>query len=127
MIPNAIEVVTLFVDDIDAAKAFYQSVFAPEIVYEDGVSAVLAFKGAMINLLAASEAPPLVTPAPVGASGTGSRMLLTIRVDSVDDTAAALAAKGVALLNGPIDRPWGRRTAAFADPSGHAWEIAEEI
>ncbi len=127
MIPNAIEVVTLFVDDIGAAKAFYRTVFAPEIVYEDDVSAVLAFKGAMVNLLAASEAPPLVTPAPVAASASGSRMLLTIRVDSVDATCALLAASGIALLNGPIDRPWGRRTAAFADPSGHVWEIAEEI
>jgi uncharacterized glyoxalase superfamily protein PhnB len=31
----------------------------------------------------------------------------------------------VALLNGPIDRPWGRRTAAFADPAGNVWEIAQ--
>ena len=34
-IPKAIEVVTLFVGDIAAAKAFYKRVFAPEIVYED--------------------------------------------------------------------------------------------
>lgn len=40
---------------------------------------------------------------------------------------AELAAKGVAFLNGPIERPWGRRTAACADPSGNVWEIAEEI
>ncbi len=31
------------------------------------------------------------------------------------------------LLNGPQDRPWGRRTAAFADPAGHVWELAHEI
>jgi uncharacterized glyoxalase superfamily protein PhnB len=31
------------------------------------------------------------------------------------------------LLNGPIDRPWGRRTAAFADPAGHLWEVAQEL
>jgi uncharacterized glyoxalase superfamily protein PhnB len=28
-------------------------------------------------------------------------------------------------VNGPVDRPWGRRTAAFADPAGHAWEVAQ--
>lgn len=125
MIPNAIEVITLFVGDIAAAKAFYKRVFAPEIVYEDDVSAVLAFSGAMVNLLAASEAPPLVEPRPVAPSTAGAGMLLTIRVASVDDTAKALQAAGVALLNGPVDRPWGRRTAAFADPSGHVWEVAE--
>ena len=35
-----------------------------------------------------------------------------------------LVARGVRLVNGPMDRPWGPRTACFADPSGHIWEIA---
>ncbi|HPM51986.1 MAG TPA: hypothetical protein PK282_07100, partial [Rhodoglobus sp.] len=30
-------------------------------------------------------------------------------------------------LNGPVDRPWGIRTAAFADPAGHVWEIAGPV
>ena len=127
MIPTAIEVVTLFVEDITAAKAFYQRVFAPEIVYKDDVSAVLAFSGAMVNLLAVSEAPTLLAPRPVAAPAAGAGMLLTIRVASVDAAVSKLEAAGVTLLNGPIDRPWGRRTAAFADPSGHVWEIAEVI
>jgi catechol 2,3-dioxygenase-like lactoylglutathione lyase family enzyme len=124
---DAIEVVTLFVDDIDEAKAFYQKVFAPEIVYQDEVSAVLKFSGAMVNLLAATEAPQLVEPSPVAAPRSGARVLLTIKVDDVDAVCAELRGKGVTLLNGPIDRPWGRRTAAFADPSGHVWEVAQEL
>jgi lactoylglutathione lyase len=39
--------------------------------------------------------------------------------------AAELTARGVELLNGPIDRPWGIRTASFIDPGGHIWEIAK--
>jgi uncharacterized glyoxalase superfamily protein PhnB len=54
-------------------------------------------------------------------------MLLTVKVSDVDTVCRALTEHGVALLNGPIDRPWGRRTAAFADPSGHVWEIAHDI
>lgn len=127
MIPNAIEVVTLFVDDIAAAKAFYRRVFQPNIVDESEVSAVLQFGGAMVNLLQQSSAPELVTPLPVAPSAAGSRMLLTIKVESVDTICADLATLGIALLNGPIDRPWGRRTAAFADPSGHVWEVAQDI
>lgn len=46
---DRIEVITLFVDDIDEAKAFYQKVFAPESVYEDAVSSVLKFSGTMVN------------------------------------------------------------------------------
>lgn len=124
---DAIEVVTLFVEDIAAAKAFYQKVFTAEIVGEDDVSALLKFSGAMINLLAARQAPELVTPSPVGAAASGARMLLTVRVDNVNATFADLQARGVTFLNGPMDRPWGRRTAAFADPAGHVWEIAQEI
>jgi len=124
---NAIEVITLFIDDINVSKAFYQKVFTPEIVYQDEVSAVLTFGCIMVNLLQASEAPELVTPLPVAPSASGSRILLTIRVDDVNATHADLSERGVTFLNGPIDRPWGRRTAAFADPSGHVWEIAQEL
>jgi uncharacterized glyoxalase superfamily protein PhnB len=38
---------------------------------------------------------------------------------------AQLTARGVTLLNGPMDRPWGVRTASFSDPGGHIWEIAK--
>ena len=124
---NAIETITLFVDDITKAKAFYLRVFETGVIYEDGVSCVLKFEGLMVNLLQASEAPQLVQPAPVAPAKTGSRMLLTIKVADVDAVCATLQGRGVTLLNGPLDRPWGRRTAAFADPSGHVWEIAHEL
>jgi catechol 2,3-dioxygenase-like lactoylglutathione lyase family enzyme len=126
-LPNAIEVVTLFVDDIAAAKAFYQEVFEPEVVYQDDVSSVLKFEGAMVNLLQASQAHELVQPVPVAAARSGARVLLTIKVADVDAVCAILQGHGVRLLNGPVDRPWGRRTAAFVDPSGHVWEIAQEL
>ena len=124
---DSIEVVTLFVDDIDAAKAFYKRVFAPDIVYQDDVSAVFKFSGVMINLLDATQAPQLIAPSTVAPSGSGSRALFTIKVDDTDAVCAELDRRGVTLLNGPVDRPWGRRTAAFADPSGHVWEVAQEL
>ena len=124
---DTIEVVTLFVEDIDEAKAFYQKVFAPEVVYQDDVSSVLKFSGIMINLLAATQAPQLVEPSAVAAPASGARVLLTIKVDDVDAVCVELRSRGVTLLNGPVDRPWGRRTAAFADPSGHVWEVAQEV
>ena len=127
-LPSEVEVITLFVDDIAASKAFYAKVFASEIVWEDAVSSVLRFGGGLlINLVDVSQAPPLVAPLPVGPSSAGPRALLTIRVADVDEVCFALREIGVDLLNGPIDRPWGRRTASFADPSGHVWEIAQLI
>ena len=126
-LPNAIEVVTLFVDDISEANAFYAKVFEPEVVYRDDVSCVLKFAGAMVNLLQASQAPQLVQPFAVAPAASGARVLLTIKVADVDAVCAELRGRGVALLNGPVDRPWGRRTAAFADPSGHVWEVAQDL
>ena len=38
--------------------------------------------------------------------------------------AAGLERRGVELLNGPMDRPWGLRTANFRDPAGYIWELA---
>lgn len=40
---------------------------------------------------------------------------------------AELVKHGMKLLNGPIDRSWARRTAAFAHPAGHVWEIAQVL
>ncbi len=122
---NALEVITLFAEDLPATRAFYAQVFNAPVVYEDDVSTVLALGPVMLNLLQADRAPELIAPLPVAAPG--ARALLTIRVADVDATAAALAAHGVTLLNGPVDRPWGRRTAAFADPAGTIWEIAQEL
>ncbi|WP_025034267.1 VOC family protein [Bradyrhizobium sp. DOA9] len=126
-LPSEVEVITLFVDDIAASKAFYAKVFTAETVWEDDVSSVLKFGGLLINLLDASQAPELIEPLPVAPSPAGARALLTIRVGDVDAVCSALREIGVDLLNGPIDRPWGRRTASFADPSGHVWEIAQLI
>lgn len=124
---DKIEVITLFVAEIETTKAFYKKVFSPEIVYEDAVSAVLQFGGVMVNLLKGSEADKLVTPMKVAPAGAGASALFTVRVDDADTTYAELVGVGVQFLNGPINRPWGRRTAAFADPSGHVWEIAQVL
>ena len=116
--------ITLFVDDVEAAKAFYREVFGFPLHFEDDVSAVFDIGGTLINLLRASEADELIGPAAVAHGDAGARMQLTIQVDDVDATCAELARRGVELLNGPIDRPWGVRTASFRDPGGHIWEIA---
>jgi lactoylglutathione lyase len=122
--PGAIDAVTLFVEDLDAAKRFYLEVFELPVHYEDDDSVVFAFGATLVNLLRATEAPALIAPAAVGGPGTPARSQLTLTVDDVDAVCARLADRGVELLNGPMDRPWGIRTACFRDPAGHVWEIA---
>ena len=121
---GGIGAITLFVEDVETAKQFYLDVFSLPVHFEDEVSAVFNFGGTLVNLLKASEASELIGPAVVASAQAGARMQLTIEVDDVDAICAELSKRGVELVNGPMDRPWGVRTAAFRDPGGHIWEIA---
>jgi catechol 2,3-dioxygenase-like lactoylglutathione lyase family enzyme len=122
--PSGVSAITLFVEDLESAKRFYSQVFGLPIKFEDEASAVFDFGNTLINLLRATEAPELIAPAAVASADAGAGFQLTIGVDDVDAMCATLTARGVELLNGPMDRPWGVRTATFRDPGGHIWEIA---
>jgi len=123
--PKGIGAITLFVEDLPAAKQFYQAVFGLPVVFEDGDSTVFKFGDTLINLLKTTAAGALIEPAQVAPREAGARFVFTIDVDDVDAMCAELTARGVELLNGPMDRPWGVRTASFMDPSGYIWEIAK--
>ena len=116
--------VTLFVDDLKEAKRFYRDVFEMPVVNEDATSCAFRFPNVVISLLTRASAPELLEPAAVGEAGAPARMLLTLEVGDVDAVYERLRARGVEFLNGPMDRPWGPRTATFADPSGHCWELS---
>ena len=120
-----ISAITLFVDDLAACREFYLNVFGLPVYYEEAVSAVFKFGPTLINLLQQDSAPELIAPAKVASSDAGSRFQFTITVVGIDDACRELEAKGIKFLNGPMDRPWGIRTAAFSDPAGHIWELAE--
>jgi catechol 2,3-dioxygenase-like lactoylglutathione lyase family enzyme len=122
--PSAIGAITLFVEDLEAAKQFYREVFGLPVTYEDDNSAVFTFENTLINLLKTTAAVALIEPAAVASRDAGARVQFTIEVEDVDAMCVELATRGVELLNGPIDRPWGIRTASFRDPGGHIWEIA---
>jgi catechol 2,3-dioxygenase-like lactoylglutathione lyase family enzyme len=122
--PGAIAAITLFVEDLKAAKRFYREVFQLPVTFEDDNSTVFRFGETLVNLLKTSEAPELVEPATVAAQDAGVRFQFTLAVHDVDAMCEELKGRGVDLLNGPMDRPWGIRTASFRDPGGHIWEIA---
>jgi catechol 2,3-dioxygenase-like lactoylglutathione lyase family enzyme len=122
--PGGIAAITLFVEDLEAARRFYQEVFRLPVFHEDADSTVFRFGDTLVNLLRASEAPSLVAPATVARPEAGIRFQFTLGVEDVDSMSDELRSRGVELLNGPTDRPWGVRTASFRDPGGHIWEIA---
>ena len=119
--------ISLFVEDVAEAKSFYQDVFDVPVVFEDEVSAALRFDNLIINLLKDTEAAGLVEPGPVGGRDAGARFQLSTWVEDVDAVCAHLRERGVTLLVGPADRPWGMRVATFTDPAGHSWEVAQAL
>ena len=107
------------------AGAIVVLLFGLPVAFEDANSCVFKIGSTLINLLKTTAAGELIEPAAVASRESGSRLVFTIAVDDVDAMCAQLTARGVKLLNGPMDRPWGVRTASFIDPGGHIWEIAK--
>jgi lactoylglutathione lyase len=119
--------ITLFVEDPQRSKAFYQDAFGVPLIYEDEDAVTFRFEHMIVNLLKTSAAHELIAPGVVASREAGSRFQLTVWVDDADLACADLAQRGVHLLNGPMNRPWGVRTAAFSDPDGHIWEVAQQL
>ena len=122
---KAIGAITLFVEELDTTKRFYETTFGLHVVFEDENSVVFKMGGTLINLLGIESADELVAPAQVARRDSGARHVFSIEVDDVDAMCIELVARGVTLLNGPVDRSWGIRTASFQDPAGHIWEIGK--
>jgi lactoylglutathione lyase len=119
--------ITLFVEDLDKSKAFYEEIFDLEPTFTEADGAGFRLKNLYFFLTKSSAAPNMIAPWAAGSAGNGPRHVFAIIVPDVDAVCAELQAKGVQLINGPDDRDWGMRTANFADPDGYVWEIATEL
>ena len=116
----------LHVGDLDRARKFYQEVFGLPVMHEDEDSVMFRFTDMYVFLhkAAVADEPPAGVVLAQALDGAGQ---FAIIVDDVDAVSADIQAAGVSVLSGPSDRGWGMRTVTFADPSGHVWEIAQEL
>jgi catechol 2,3-dioxygenase-like lactoylglutathione lyase family enzyme len=119
--------VTLVQERLNDAKAFYTEVFELQAAFEDESNAVFKIGETTIHLLEAGAAPGLLGPGAVAAPSSGHRVQLAIQVGDVDALCVQLASRRVRILSGPMDRPWGIRTANFEDPGGHLWEVWTDL
>jgi catechol 2,3-dioxygenase-like lactoylglutathione lyase family enzyme len=122
-----VDVINLFAEDLAGTKAFYQEVLGLPLAFQDDTIAVFKLENTIVSVRDVSEAPALIAPKQVASPAAGSRFVLAMFTDDVDAACAELTRRGVVLLNGPTDQPWGTRTASFADPAGHIWEIAQDL
>jgi catechol 2,3-dioxygenase-like lactoylglutathione lyase family enzyme len=92
---TSVGAITLFVEDPQRSKAFYEEVFGAPAIYEDESSVALGFDNLIVNLLARPAAHELIEPGKVGEAADGVRFQLTIWVDDADAVCAQLATPGV--------------------------------
>jgi len=127
-----IKVVTLGVDDLEAALAFYRDglgLRTKGIVgteFEDG--AVVFFEMNDGLVLALWPRPALARDAKVAVgSRSATELSLGHNVGSkeeVDAVMAQAAAAGARVTDPAGDRFWGGYAGYFQDPDGHLWEVA---
>ena len=125
---KGINVVVLFVADVNRAKTFYRDTLGFPLQFEDPDSAYFQLTGTSLLLLSIAGAQDLLSNEAVaspGAPGAGSQLVAF--VENVDAVHAELSAKGVEFIREPVDREWGMRTAHFKDPDGHIWELSQEL
>ena len=115
--PKQIRAITLFVEDLAAAKAVLRRRLRPAVHFEDDASAVFDFGDTLINLLNTTEAPELIAPAVVAPPDAGSRMQFTISVDDVDAMCAELTGARRRAAQRPDGSAVGHPDRSFRDPA----------
>lgn len=123
---KSVGALTLFVEDPQRSKKFYSHVFEVDALFEDESSVAFRFENLVLNLLQRGAAVNELL-GPVPAAEPGASFELTVWVEDADAVCADLTERGVSIVSGPLDRPWGMRTAAFQDPDGYVWEVAAEL
>ena len=119
--------VTLVQLRLDDAKMFYADLFELHAVHEDESNAVFKIGETVVHLLDVGAPPNLLGPDAIAAPSAGHRVQLAIQVEDVDSLCRQLTQRGVDIVSGPVDRPWGIRTANFQDPGGHLWEVWTDL
>ena len=75
---DSVGAITLFIEDRQRAKSFYEKAFDVEPVYEDENAIAFQFENMVVNLLVTREAHDLIGPAVVAEREAGARFQLTI-------------------------------------------------
>jgi catechol 2,3-dioxygenase-like lactoylglutathione lyase family enzyme len=122
--PKGIAAITLFVEDLAAAREFYVDVFGLPVHFEDEDSAVFKFGDTLVNLLKVEEAKELIEPAAGGTSRSGSAVSVHAGSGRRGRHVRATCRAGRAAPERADGSAVGAGTASFIDPGGHIWEIA---
>ena len=126
-IPAAISLVTLGVRDVAAATTFYEALGFP--LSSASVSGEVSFfrtAGGLLGLYGAEAlaADAQVANSPIPGSAASRSRSMSAVATTVDSALESALAAGATVLKPAQETEWGGYHAYFADPDGHAWEVA---
>jgi predicted lactoylglutathione lyase len=124
MIPARISLVTLGVADVDRSRTFYRAL-GWETAVDMEAFAVFRTAGSLLALYPIEELSRDMGDETAAASHRRTSLAINVgSPEEVDQAIAQALAAGAALLAPPRPAVWGGYTGYFADPDGHAWEVA---
>lgn len=124
---KSVNVITLFVEDPLRSKEFYERIFDVVGVDEGHGTVIFPFDNLFLRLLRRGEAEgEMLGQVSVADPRSGTAVQLGFAVDDADAFCTELSERGVPIVYGPVDRPWGRRNAAFVDLDGHVWQFGSD-
>ena len=108
-------VANLIAEDPIGLARFYQEVFDLDLPHDMGwISFLTRDATQKIELHTASQ----------GGSGT-ELPVISIGVDDLEATEAAVRAAGADIVYGPVSEPWGLRRFFFRDPAGNLVNVVD--
>ncbi|GAA1633470.1 VOC family protein [Catellatospora bangladeshensis] len=125
-VPARLSIVTLGVTDLGRSTAFYQALGWPLSARSSGEISFFRTGGALLALYPTAElAADALLPAQDVTGFRGSTCAINVGSESeVDEALAVALAAGAELLKPAQKVEWGGYSGYFADPDGHAWEVA---
>ena len=122
---RCLDYTVIFVRDMAAMRAFYETTLGFPL-HRQLSSQWVEFRIGS-NLLALTERGiGFDDPAPPPGA-LSLQMAFRVAPSEVATCASTLTERGVTIISGPTDRPFGHRTLFFRDPDGNVLEIYAEI
>ena len=118
-----VSLVTLAVDDVRAATAFYRALgWEPSSASVEGEVTFFDTQGALLALWGRAS---IAVDSGVEIGGRNAALAINLESrEAVDDAFALVTEAGGAIVRAAHETDWGGYSGYFADPDGNLWEVA---
>jgi len=121
---NRIQVTTVFVKDLEKAKAFYTNTLGMSLKFDQQMGPDFRWlevipSGGETSIVLAPPFPGMPPEAIGGPTG------IIFDTSDIQQTHSSFKAKGVEFTQEPTEQPWGGIEAQFSDPDGNVFSVVE--